>query len=262
MSGRYSLVNTDRNIFDNIEDLCGIYYHKGRVIISLPAGWFVKLIYGWIILNIILAIWTTFFSHITMVYTMWWVMCPILAWITLRVIMYLNRKYIEKFNPMAITKLPFIVFIILIAYGGGIMYNRYDIGGIKHVLITHQIWLENLQYAVDNLYYTVENLQGTVEAMDKKFTSWSKDLDVKYTKMLEEKENVKKVEELASKMWEGFGLITVTRQHFGLGCFVNGTLIQTDAIGNVKKIEDLNEYDMIYNPDINEEMKMKVITMG
>jgi len=212
--------------------------------------------------NVILAIWTTFWPNISMIYAMWWMMCPISACIVLRVMIYLNRCYNKKFNPMAITKLPFILLVVMMAYGAGIVYNRIDINDIQGTLTNHAIWLEGLQSAVDNLYLTVGNLERSVHAMDEKFTTWSKDLDVKYTEMLNEKESVQRVEELASRMWEGFGLITITRQHFGLGCFVNGTLIQLDAIGNVKKIEDLNEFDMIYNPDLNVTMKMKVLTMG
>ena len=70
------------------------------------------------------------------------------------------------------------------------------------------------------------------------------------------------MEKLASKMWEGFRLITITRQHFGLGCFINGTMIQLDEYGTMKSIEELNEYDVVYNPDLNKTFSIKVMTMG
>eukprot|EP01083_Nonionella_stella_P033480 91648_1 len=258
MSGQYRLVQPNQvgqpnNPLDDV--LCGIYWYKGRVIIALPVGWFVKLIYAWIILNVMLAIWTTFFPHVTFVYSMWWVMCPVLGWIMLRVLMALNAKYNATFNPIAITKLPFLLLCVIIAYGVGISKNRADIWDHAAQLLNHETWLQHLQYSVDTL-------SSTVEVMDDKFTKWSKTADERYTKWLDEKASVQRVEKLASQMWEGFGLITVTRQHFGLGCFVNGTMVQLDEFGTMKRIEELNEYDMIYNPDLNATFKIKIITVG
>eukprot|EP00485_Elphidium_margaritaceum_P007768 CAMPEP_0202703890 /NCGR_PEP_ID=MMETSP1385-20130828/16681_1 /ASSEMBLY_ACC=CAM_ASM_000861 /TAXON_ID=933848 /ORGANISM="Elphidium margaritaceum" /LENGTH=358 /DNA_ID=CAMNT_0049361811 /DNA_START=33 /DNA_END=1109 /DNA_ORIENTATION=- len=253
MASRYSLVRNKEVDVD--DDVYGMYYKNGKLVVSIPAGWLVRCLKAWVILNMFLAFWTSFFPDVSMVYSCWWMMCPLAIYAAIYVLLYLNAWYNSTFHPVAFTRLPFMLIVALAAYAFAILKNRDDINDLTAKVLDHEMWLQHLQRSVDVL-------EGTVEVLDDRFTTWTKKADERYTKFLAETEKMQKVEQLASKMWEGFGLITVTRQHFGLGCFVEGTLIQVDEHGNVKPIETLNEHDTIWNPDLAQAMKIRVLTIG
>jgi len=212
--------------------------------------------YGYILLRMWLPIWLTFFPHISMMRMLGWMTCAVMMWLGLNILLFLKKQYEKRNDPIPWTRLPFFLPLILMVFAmsHGMQWQYIMDNAAK--IADNRFWIESLKVAVEDINYGMQ-------AMDDRISKQIEALDVKYTKKLEENKSVQKVEELASKMWEGFGLITITRQHFGLGCFAEGTLIQIDEFGTVVPVESLNRNgSMVFNPAMNEAMRVKVFTMG
>merc|ERR1719336_2082259 len=54
----------------------------------------------------------------------------------------------------------------------------------------------------------------------------------------------------------------LTRAEFGLGCFMEGTLIQIDAQGNTVPVEQLKNGDFVFHPLWERQVRIKTVIYG
>eukprot|EP01083_Nonionella_stella_P087667 243947_1 len=123
--------------------------------------------------------------------------------------------------------------------------------------------MHTMQQLYGNLRERVDGLENGMKDMNEALVAKEQRWNATVNEMIQDRSSMwAKIDDTAANMWLGFGLIPITRSKFGLGCFVKDTLIQVDAFGTVKRIQDLNASDTIFNPDLSQTFKMLFFTQG
>ena len=270
--GKYSLVSADLKELSKLtnanDDWVGIHYHKGRIVMAFNTGLIVKCAVCYIFLQLYLAF-VIYGLETTIIHSLSCTSICIALFFALYLLLWLWSWYNIRFNPIPLYRLPFLLIMAVLFLALGVANNWYNMRYYADIIMSHEFWLQSLQHSVDGLHDEMGILNDKLLDIEDR-------VNTSYNSLLKDNEStVNKMEKWVGQMWEGFGLITVTRHHFGLGCFLYNTSIAVSSNdsnyydfkfnGNelyLKKIEELDENDFIYNPELNEFMKIKIITQG
>jgi len=191
-----------------------------------------------------------------------------------------KENWSVRTHPLMITAM-LIIFPWLIMLTLGYRINMETIRNIQDKIADIEIDVTVLQTKVVDLTRRVtdvevglRDLQKTVEvgfdalgnnvkALDDKIVRTTQEWNQTYSSYIEGDGWIKKadtyVRETMYSVFHKLSSKTITRQEFGLGCFMQGTKIQVDEHGTTVNVEELKDGDYVYSPALGELVKIKVL---
>jgi len=174
-------------------------------------------------------------------------------------------KTLKDYEHRTNLKLLLIIVIIALMF----IYFQYKFEKLESTVLQLQrqvfeIWgrLDNMDILLKQLQRQVFEIWGRLDNMDIQLNVIANDvtslygrvdtlqsaIDKIYTENLVQGSLLKIVDDKIISIFEFFATQPESRKHFGLGCFVEGTLITIDEVGNRLPVEKIFKGRSIWNP--------------